>query len=169
MAFEVILERTGPGVKGRGLSRLAHALLERTVRERTGAAEPPRLALGEHGKPFFPSRPDLQFNLSHTVGVIALAIGDEPVGIDVERIPTRLDEEVAAFCCNARELAEIRAAPRPELEFIRLWTRKEAYLKLLGTGIRDDMKTVLECTEGVSFRTDERIDEGFVVTVAAYF
>lgn len=44
---------------------------------------------------------------------------------------------------NEDEAHQIEQAVRPELEFIKLWTQKEAVLKLTGEGISRDLKSVL--------------------------
>ena len=38
--------------------------------------------------------------------------------------------------CSAAELAAVQASPDAVMAFLQLWTRKEAALKLRGTGIR---------------------------------
>ena len=38
--------------------------------------------------------------------------------------------------CTAEELAAVRAAADPTMAFLQLWTRKEAVLKMRGTGIQ---------------------------------
>ena len=42
------------------------------------------------------------------------------------------------------EMKRIAQAERHDVEFIRLWTLKEAVLKHSGEGIRNDMKHVLD-------------------------
>ena len=83
---------------------------------------------------------DLSFNLAHS-GALALYAfcAGEPVGIDVESERPSFDEvAIAARMLGAREAARLReiadGATR-QREFLRAWTRYEAELKCLGTGI----------------------------------
>lgn len=96
------------------------------------------------GGPGVPSGPSDQrgpggphFSLSHCAGITLIGVADVLVGVDVERLPARRTVELCLARLHPRERAEllrVRRAERP-LEFCRLWTRKEAYLKALGTGL----------------------------------
>ena len=44
---------------------------------------------------------------------------------------------------NETEVALIKSAARPDIEFIRYWTMKEAFLKRSGEGLRSEMGSVL--------------------------
>lgn len=86
----------------------------------------------EHGKPYIPDGP--YFSISHCKEGIAVAIDDEPVGIDIESI-RRADEDLIIRTMCAREQEEIRSAQDPARAFTRLWTLKEALVKAQGIGI----------------------------------
>lgn len=86
----------------------------------------------EHGKPYIPDGP--YFSISHCKQSIAVAIDDEPVGIDIESIH-RADEDLIIRTMCAREQEEIRSAQDPTRAFTRLWTQKEALVKAQGIGI----------------------------------
>ena len=82
---------------------------------------------------------DLSFNLSHTRGFVACAVGvGGMIGIDVEartRRPPDLD--IAERFFSAPEVAILQGAP-PELQleiFLRFWTLKEAFIKATGEGL----------------------------------
>ena len=89
---------------------------------------------GTFGKPYLAQRPDVHFNVSHSGTLVVCAVGEAPVGADVE---TRggYDAGVAQMCFQGDELDWLAAEPDVDYAFTRLWTRKEAYLKLLGTGL----------------------------------
>lgn len=98
------------------------------------------LRASPHGKPKLDTRDEaLAFNLSHseTLALLAVTSGCD-VGVDVERI---LDDpkwlQVAEELFSPRERAILAALPEGErLEgFFACWTRKEALLKLTGTGL----------------------------------
>jgi 4'-phosphopantetheinyl transferase len=98
---------------------------------------------GEHGKPDLSganASAGLCFNLSHSSNLAVYAIAkNRNLGIDVEHVrPDAAGEDIAARYFSARELSDLRTLP-PESRadgFFRCWTRKEAYLKATGMGLR---------------------------------
>ncbi len=80
------------------------------------------------------------FNLAHSAGLAAYAISrGRNLGIDVERIQAEsAGEGVARRYFSAREVSDLQTLPHEEkvAAFFRCWTRKEAYLKALGTGLQ---------------------------------
>jgi len=96
-----------------------------------GPIDKPALADSTHG---------LTFNLSHTRGLIliALARGRE-IGIDVEWLGRRVRETVLSRRhFTEPELSELECVPRVERvrSFLQLWTRREAHAKMTGEGLR---------------------------------
>lgn len=121
----------------------AHCALRRILAACTARpAGELRFEAGPHGKPALaPPAPACSFNLSHSeeVALIAVAPHDEPVGVDVEMLRELPDaERLAERHYTLRERRELReAAPgrARQLAFLRGWTRKEACLKALGSGL----------------------------------
>jgi 4'-phosphopantetheinyl transferase len=79
----------------------------------------------------------LHFNISHTEGLVVMAICRHVVvGVDVEK-SGRVSLDVAEQYFSAAEAAQLFALPahmQPR-RFLQLWTLKEAYLKAVGTGL----------------------------------
>jgi len=114
-------------------------LLTRWVLSRYDARPPADWAFAEaaRGKPSALDAGDLRFNLSHTRGLLAVAVTrGHDVGVDVEQVARR-DDGVAERFFAPEEAAEVRAAPVPERDrlFARFWTLKEAYIKAHGDGL----------------------------------
>lgn len=101
------------------------------------------LACGPYGKPALAgacATADLHFNLSHCddLAVFAFAEGAE-VGIDIERLrPMPIADRLVASFFSRREQAAYRALPARYklLGFFNAWTRKEAFVKATGEGLR---------------------------------
>ena len=93
-----------------------------------------------------------EISITHTARYVLCAIsdGNVPVGLDAEEIGGRLDEERRrAMAQRWFSEAERAEAIESEEAFYRVWTRKEAYVKRLGTGLRDlsaiDTASVTDC------------------------
>jgi 4'-phosphopantetheinyl transferase len=86
------------------------------------------------------------FNISHSGGLVALALAPKGrVGIDVEEKRPLVDaERLAQRILTAREAAGFRALPESAREdaLLTAWTRKEAVLKAIGTGIAGSPESI---------------------------
>lgn len=89
---------------------------------------------GQHGKPYLKHQ-ICHFNLSHTPNCIAVAIASQPVGVDVEG-PRKISARVAKRSFSPAEQHYVFASKTGwQQRFLLVWTRKEAYLKYMGTGL----------------------------------
>jgi len=88
------------------------------------------------GRPLLarPTGRSLNVSLATRAGLVAVALAQPPVGIDIERVDLLAWPPLAALHPN--ESAMLRELPDAEqaLAFARLWAAKEAYVKALGTG-----------------------------------
>jgi 4'-phosphopantetheinyl transferase len=108
----------------------ARALLRRILGDVTGTpARALTIVEAEGGKPVLADWPGVHFNLSHSGTVVAVAVADRPVGIDVEA-GRRLRSPDGV----ARRLGLDAGTPHDDV--IRAWVRTEALLKATGTGAR---------------------------------
>ncbi len=100
----------------------------------------------KHGKPEVSQA--IQFNLSHTKQAFLIAITKEhAIGVDIENMDRKVDlDGVAKQVFSSEEIAYIQAADDKTQAFYRCWTRKEAYVKALGTGIAAENLTSLTIT-----------------------
>ncbi len=96
-----------------------------------------RFSYGPLGKPALASGA-LEFNLSHTGEVLCVAIGRQPLGVDVAKV----DAQIPLLALGRRIFApEERTAwlalpPQARVHaFFRCWARKEAWLKAGGVGL----------------------------------
>jgi len=151
------------------------ALLRKLIAERTGGdAAAIAFRYGAHGKPELDG---IHFNVSHSENLAAIALTrEQPVGIDVEAIDaTRevLPLARTAFSPAERSALSAMTSEQQILAFFRGWTRKEAYLKLLGTGfsLSPESFTVSLAPEPLTFIADYALRDldvpaGFACAIA---
>lgn len=100
-----------------------------------------RFLYGEYGKPALEleSLPSLQFNLAHCeTRAVLVVMRDVPVGVDIERVrPTLSFDAMMQMSFTLVERVNVLSQPDPCLAFYRVWTRKEAVVKCVGSGFRD--------------------------------
>ena|SRR5690349_9764024 len=102
----------------------------RSIGIEEGASGKPRLAGAGHR---------LRFNLSHSGGLALICVAeDAEVGVDLERLrPVPDAVAIARRRFSVEEAAFVEEGERAELDrrFLLCWTRKEALMKAVGTGL----------------------------------
>lgn len=119
----------------------AHALLRAELSRRASPAPQEwRFAATALGKPFLLDPPrDLRFSLTHTRGMVAVAVTEGlEIGVDVESEDRRAESmKLAERFFAPQEVALLRAVEgdaRREM-FFAIWTLKEAVVKATGQGL----------------------------------
>ena len=106
-------------------------------------------AQGEKGKPY--ANVPCHFNVSHSADFVLCAVSEGPIGVDIEQIkPFRAglvaryfsDTEAAYVWSGKAEQTGNVTDPDTCARFYRVWTAKEAYVKMTGTGISTDLSAV---------------------------
>ena len=130
------------GLRRRHLA--SHVALRAILAQQTGL---PAAALafgaGPFGKPFLLAPATCVFNMSHSDDVAVIAVApDAPagteIGVDVEVLrPMRDAIALAERNFTPAEQQALRGVPleQRDLAFMRGWTRKEACLKAIGSGL----------------------------------
>lgn len=86
----------------------------------------------ENGKPYLKAFPNFFFNISHSEMLVAIGFSDTEIGIDTEKL--RLPNfKIAERFFSADEKIYIGDNPK---HFFEVWTKKEAFLKREGTGLK---------------------------------
>lgn len=111
---------------------------------------------GKYGKPYM-DKEGIHFNISHGHRIVTLACADVPVGIDVESART-VRENAIKKSCTPKELEWLQRSENRELDFLKLWTLKESYVKMVGEGLRIPLPEVeffIEETEEITSNRTE--------------
>jgi 4'-phosphopantetheinyl transferase len=95
---------------------------------------------GTKGKPALRGDSHLKFNLSNSGELVLYTFAvDCELGVDVEQVRgmTDLDQIASRYFCEAEasELLSIKGGQARQEAFYRCWTRKEAYIKAIGSGL----------------------------------
>lgn len=108
----------------------------------------PTFLYNEYGAPSIKNGP--YFSISHCKSGIVVAVSNQPIGIDIEAVrPLKVD--LVKKTMNPLEQEIIFSETQPDWAFTRQWTRKEAFLKMKGTGIISDLHEVLSDIDGLEW------------------
>ena len=106
-----------------------------------------------NGKPYF-ANAGIHFNLSHSGGTVVAAFAGSAVGIDIEsRGRCRDFSGIARRFFDHSEAATVN----DEEQFLRLWTGKEAMLKLSGEGLSGGLSKARPGADGIGVFRGNRV------------
>ncbi len=129
-------------LKGQIQCGLGYILLIHALREEGIFKEMPEFSYNEHDKPFLKNYPGWHFNISHCKTAACCVLSHRDIGIDIEEVK-EYKENLAAYICNNNELKSLHDSNNKSDDFYKLWTRKEAVFKMLGSGITNNIKDIL--------------------------
>jgi phosphopantetheinyl transferase len=95
------------------------------------------------GKPYFLHNNNLHFSISDTKDYVAIVLSNRRVGIDIEYL-RKGKRAVAERFFHPLENTYLtnQATSLQDFAFSQLWTIKEAYVKMTGTGIANNFSTI---------------------------
>lgn len=104
----------------------------------------------EYGKPYIEGFESYRFSVSHSGGRAAFVDSAEDIGIDIQLIQDK-NKHAARFFTENEQLY----AAQSDSAFFEIWTRKEAYVKMLGIGLSHGLRSfdVLNESLGCGFTT----------------
>ena len=155
--------------------RAAHVALRRLLWQQCGVPPRTEFEIGLHGKPGLRSPTTCGFNMAHSEAYALIGIGEgDGIGVDLE-VLRQIDDvwALAEGNLSAGELDELRRLPPDEVGrgFLTGWTRKEACLKALGSGLSIAPKSLhvglSSCPGRVTVEVDSGSTEVWVRDVSA--
>lgn len=145
-------------------------LARQAISEWCGTAEESiTFEIAEHGKPYAKNL-NIEFNISHSADIVVCVVDANLVGVDIEKI-RHVDLNTAKRIFSEKEIQYIfKCSPQIEnynhylndavlQRFFELWTKKEAYGKLVGIGLFSESNVDTQLTTW--------IENGYCISIAA--
>ncbi len=119
---------------------------------------------GEYKKPHFSlGDSNFHFSVSHTKGVVAYARHTKKCGIDVEG--KQIDKyNIAESYFTPDEFFYIRSSDDADNALTEIWTKKEAYIKMLGTGLYTSLESFNVISSDISDTIFSFNKNGFTIS-----
>ncbi len=122
-----------------------------------------KIETDENGKPFLKDS-NLFISISHSYDLVACAVSDKPIGIDIEKIRP-VSRKLIEYVCtdNEREyvLSSKNALGKDTAKrFFSVWTAKEACFKNADGGVKN-----IREIDTLSLKKQEFIIDGYYITI----
>lgn len=132
-----------------------------------------KISRNKNGKPITDTC-KTNFNISRSENIAVIAFSnDSEIGIDIEKVSKdKIFSKLDIFFSES-EIEKIQNDKSLET-FFKLWTRKESFLKFLGTGIVDNANEISLATDRnkieteLYFQSDEAYVNSFIISNGIY-
>lgn len=119
--------------KGRKASIFGEWIAKTLIAEKSGCdIKDIHIYRDSKGKPYT-DKENIYFSISHSGEYVCVAIDTSPIGIDIEII-REINLNITKKVCNHSDMLFLNSGDK-NLNFFKIWTAKEAYFKMTGTGI----------------------------------
>lgn len=113
---------------------LSRYLLKQLIEQNTNFIyDNTSIKYNENGKPMIEN---ISYNISHSNEYCAVAVSNNQIGIDIEKIRT-IDLKIMDIFCTESEKKYIINSDNPYKSFFEIYCLKEAYFKMLGTNLKN--------------------------------
>lgn len=113
----------------------------------------------EKGKPYIKNS-KLFISISHSGDFVCAAVSEKNIGIDIEVIKER-DLKITKKLCTEIDEEFINESENTLLAFYKIWTAKEAYFKMLGSGL-----TNLKSISYKDINSQHFFENNLIITIA---
>ena len=126
-----------------------------------------QLGYGPQGKPYIAGCDDFFFNRSHSGSMVAIAVSDREVGVDIQKLK-HFEERLASYVFNIEDREFAKGLPArceiapaqicdgvSDMDYIytRMWAMKESVMKYNGKGLAmEPQKIALKMDDGTAIR-----------------
>ncbi|HOC98009.1 MAG TPA: 4'-phosphopantetheinyl transferase superfamily protein [Bacilli bacterium] len=119
-----------------------------------------KVVFNENGKPLIEG---INFNISHSHNLVAVAISSHEVGIDLELVEEKNNERIAKKIMNEEEYQKYL---KNKEYFYKVWTEKEAYLKRRGLALDFALNKDYKIEDVVSYYIQDEDDNDYYLSVS---
>ena len=120
----------------------------------------------ENGKPRIKGNTMFHFNISHTSDAMVFALSKDSIGVDIEKIRL-FNSLIVKRCFSCAEQRYIYGEVSDmTIRFYTVWTRKEAYLKLIGKGLSVPLKSFSVIDSGLCSQITTYLINEYSISVA---
>lgn len=120
---------------------IAFLMLKYALKKEFNIDEKPEFIFGQCGKPFLKDYPDIFFSISHCKNAVACSVSTENTAVDIMDY-RKIRQTVILKVCSENEQKMLLESNDISKDFTRLWTMKECYSKLDGSGLALDFRKI---------------------------
>ena len=96
---------------------------------------PPDVSVDHSGKPYLPGMQHFHFNISHSGSWVVCAVGNNPLGVDIEQSGQEMSAIVKSVCtCTEQKYLDSLPQGQQNQAALEQWVLKESFMKAQGAG-----------------------------------